>query len=163
MVPSVDDILPLCADLPLDRFAPGETLMTEGTKSGTIFVLESGTVGIEVGGVLVKRISDPGAFLGEISALLGTVHSARVYAIDEVSARSMPAREAVDNPVLLLGMARLLAARLQSMTGYLTDLRHQYADSETHLGLMSEVLSELSSVHPSWATLGSNRPDVPDY
>ncbi|MGQ0468022.1 MAG: Crp/Fnr family transcriptional regulator [Sporichthyaceae bacterium] len=159
----MDDILPLCADLPVGRFAPGETLMTEGSPSGAIYVLVSGTVGIEVGGVLVKRVSDPGAFLGEISVLLGTVHSARVYAIDDVVTRVLPATEALDNPALLLGMARLLAARLQSMTGYLADLRHQYSDSETHLGLMAEVLSELQSVRPSGASLGSNREDQPDY
>lgn len=163
MVPTVDDILALCADLPVGRFAPGETLMTEGSRSGTIFVLESGAVGIEVGGILVKRVSEPGAFLGEISALLGTVHSARVYALEECRTRVMPATEAMNNPALLLGMARLLAARLHSMTGYLADLRQQYSDSETHLGLMTEVLSELSSVRPSVASLGSNRPDVPDY
>lgn len=159
----MDDILALCADLPIGQFAPGETLMTEGSRSGTIFVLEEGVVGIEVGGVLVKRVSDPGAFLGEISALLGTVHSARVYAIEECRTRVMPAQDAVNNPALLLGMARLLAARLQSLTGYLADLRHQYSDSETHLGLMAEVLSELSAARPSGASLGSNRPDVPDY
>ncbi|MGQ0846109.1 MAG: Crp/Fnr family transcriptional regulator [Sporichthyaceae bacterium] len=159
----MDDILPLCADLPVSQFAAGEDLMAEGTTSGTIFVLEAGTVGIEVGGVLVTRVSQPGSFLGEISALLGTAHSARVFAITDCRARSMPASQATGSPDLLLGMARLLAARLSAMTGYLADLRHQYSDSETHLGLMADVLSELTAVRPSLATLGSDRPDQPDY
>ena len=156
-------MLALCADLPISQFAPGDSLMTEGSTSGVIHVLEAGTVGIEVGGILVKRVSEPGSFLGEISALLGTTHSARVYAITECRTRTMPAAAATGNPDLLLGMARLLAARLNAMTGYLSDLRHQYSDSETQLGLMSEVLSELSSVRPGGLPLGSSRPDQPDY
>ena len=159
----MDDVLALCADLPISQFAPGDSLMTEGSTSGVIHVLEAGTVGIEIGGILVKRVSEPGSFLGEISALLGTAHSARVYAITECRTRTMLAAAATGNPDLLLGMARLLAARLQAMTGYLSDLRHQYADSETHLGVMTEVLSELSAVRPGGLPLGSDRPDQPDY
>jgi CRP-like cAMP-binding protein len=159
----VDDILALCADLPEREFEVGEVLLAEGSRSGEIYVLIEGTVGIEVGGNLVKRISDPGAFLGEISALLGTTHSARVVAISATRTKVMPAVAATTNPELLLGMARLLAARLQAMTGYLADLRHQYADSDTHLGLMAEVLSELTSVRPSGVTFGSSRSDQPDY
>lgn len=159
----MDDILTLCADLPVCQFSPGEVLMSEGTTSGMIHVLEAGVVEIEVGGVLVKRVSEPGSFLGEISALLHIPHSARVVAITDCRTRSMPASEATSNPAVLMGMARLLAARLHAMTGYLADLRHQYSDSDTHLGLMAEVLSELSSVRPSAVPLGSARSDVPDY
>lgn len=159
----MDDILALCADLPVSQFAPGDDLIAEGSKSGVIHVLESGTVGVEVSGVLVKRIGEPGAFLGEISALLDIPHTARVVALTDCRTRTVPAAAATANPALLLGMARLLAARLHTMTGYLADLRHQYADSETHLGLMADVLSELTAVRPGGGALGSNRPDVPDY
>ncbi len=159
----MDDILALCAHLPVSQFAPGESLMAEGTTSGVIHVLEQGTVGIEVGGVLVTRVSEPGSFLGEISVLLQTTHSARVYALTECRTRSMPAAEATDSPALLMGMARLLAARLHAMTGYLADLRQQYSDSDTHLGLMADVLSELNSARPSSVPLGSARGDQPDY
>jgi CRP-like cAMP-binding protein len=159
----VDDILALCADLPERTFQSGSDLLAEGSRSGEIHVLVDGTVGIEVGGVLVKRVAEPGAFLGEISALLGTVHSARVVALTACRTKVMPAAQATANPEVLLGMARLLAARLQAMTGYLADLRNQYADSDTHLGLMADVLSELTLARPSGISPGSTRPDVPDY
>ena len=55
----MDDILPLCADLPVRLFAPGETLMTEGSRSGIIFVLEEGAVGSGGGG------ADPMAYSHE--------------------------------------------------------------------------------------------------
>ncbi len=159
----MDDILALSAGLPERVFAAGEELMTEGSRCGQIFVLVSGVVGIEIGGVLVLRVSDPGAFLGEISALLGTPHSARVVALEDTRTRELPSGEVTSSPEMLLGVARLLAARLQAMTGFVVDLRRQYGDDATHLGLMAEVLSELTSARPVAIAPGSAREDVPDY
>jgi CRP-like cAMP-binding protein len=159
----VDDVLALCSHLAERDLAEGAELMAEGTRSVLIHVLVSGTVGIYVGRVLVKRVSDPGSFLGEISALLEVPHTARVVALTPCQIRTMAADAVVENPEVLLAVARLLAARLSAMTGYLVDLRNQYADSGTQLGLMSDVLSELTSVRPSRVTLGSERADQPDY
>lgn len=159
----MDEILMLCGELPEHRFPAGAELLGEGERSGQVHVLIEGTVGIEVGGVLVKRVSDRGAFLGEIAALLDTAHSARVVAVTDCRTRIMSADSITDNPAVLLAIARLLAARLNAMTGYLVDVRNQYADEPTHLGLMAEVLSELTSVRPTGFVTGSDRPDVPDY
>ncbi|MBA3745353.1 Crp/Fnr family transcriptional regulator [Sporichthya sp.] len=153
----MDEGLTLSQGLPEREFAPGEDILGEGEISGELHVLLHGTVGIEVHGVLVKRVSDPGSFLGEISALLGTTHSARVYAIESCRTRVMAADAIRSNPDLLLGVARLLAARLQAMTGYLADLRTQYADSEDHLSLMADVLSELTAARPTSIAPGSTR------
>jgi CRP-like cAMP-binding protein len=159
----MDDILSLCQDLPTREFSAGAELMVEGGSSGLIHILVDGTVGIEISGVLVKRISDPGSFVGEIAALLDIPHSARAVALTDCRTRVMQAEEITRNPAILLGVARLLAARLHAMTGYVVDLRNQYADEDTHLGLMAEVLSELTSVRPSGISPGSARSDVPDY
>lgn len=159
----MDDILALSEGLPERVFAAGEALVTEGSQSGQIFVLVSGVVGVEIGEVLVLRVSEPGAFLGEISALLGIPHSARVVALEETRTRELPSGDVTASPEMLLGMARLLAARLHAMTGYVVDLRRQYGDDATQLGLMAEVLSELTAVRPVAIAPGSARDDVPDY
>jgi CRP/FNR family cyclic AMP-dependent transcriptional regulator len=153
----VDDVLVLSHGLPEREFAAGEDLLGEGGRAGEIHVLLAGAVGIEVHGVLVKRVAEPGAFLGEISALLGSTHSARVYALEPTRTRAMAGDALLANPDLLLAVARLLAARLQAMTGYLADLRTQYADSEGHLSLMADVLSELTAARPVTITPGSTR------
>jgi CRP/FNR family transcriptional regulator, cyclic AMP receptor protein len=158
----VEEILSLCRNLPTRDFPAGAELISEGSRSESIYVLLEGTVGVVISGVLVTRISDPGSFLGEIAALLGTAHSARVVALTDCRARVLAADSIVDNPAILLGMARLLAARLHGMTGYLVDLRNQYGDEDTRLGMMAEVLSELTLVRPSGVTPGSARTDVPD-
>jgi CRP-like cAMP-binding protein len=157
------EVLELCRDLPAREFPAGSEVLAEGTRSGVVHVLTAGTVGVEVGGVVVKRISEPGAFLGEIAALLDVPHSARVVAVTDCRTRVMAADSIGENPAVLLAIARLLAARLNAMTGYLVDLRNQYADDGTHLGLMAEVLSELTSVRPTGFVGGSDRTDVPDY
>lgn len=155
----MDDILAQCQELPEREFTAGEDLLAEGERSGEIHVLVDGVVGIEVHGVLVKRVSEPGAFLGEVAALLGTTHSARVVALSPTRTRVMSASVIAGNPELLLAMARLLAARLHAMTGYLVDLKEQYADSEGHLSVMADVLSELTAARPVRITPGSARDD----
>lgn len=159
----MDEILDLCRGLPVRDLAAGEELLAEGSRTGLLFVLVDGVIAIEAGGFLIKRVSDRGAFFGEISALLDIAHTARVYAVEPSRVHLMAAAELSANPAVLLGVARLLAARLYGMTGYLVDLRHQYADSESHLGLMAEVLSELTSARPGAVASGSERDDVPDY
>lgn len=159
----MDDILAQCQDFPEREFAAGEAVLAEGQSTGEIHVLVSGVVGIEVHGVLVKRVAEPGAFLGEISVLLDTTHTARVVAVEPCRTRVMSGSVITENPVLLLAMARLLAARLQAMTGYLADLKEQYADSEGHLAVMADVLSELTSARPVRITPGSARDNYDDY
>jgi CRP-like cAMP-binding protein len=159
----VTDLAALCESLPVGEFPAGSEILSVGERSGLVHVLTEGIVGVEVGGVLVKRIGDPGAFLGEIAALLEIPHSARVVALTDCRTRVMAAELILDNPAVLLAISKLLAARLSAMTGYLVDLRNQYADNETHLGLMAEVLSELTAVRPTGFVGGSDRTDVPDY
>ena len=40
-------------------------------------------------------------------------------------------------------MARTLAQRLYHATGYLADLKAQFADRSDHFGMMDEILDEL--------------------
>ena len=60
-------------------------------------------------------------------------------------------------------IAQLLARRLAAVTAYLVDIKRQYANSDTHLGLMDQVLGNLIAMHPSLTEPGSERSDVPDY
>jgi hypothetical protein len=49
------------------------------------------------------------------------------------------------------------------VTAYLVDIKRQYADSNSHLALMDQVLGNLVAMHPSTIKPGSERADVPDY
>jgi CRP/FNR family transcriptional regulator, cyclic AMP receptor protein len=160
----MDDVLALCSGLPSRTFEPGEVLLTEGGR-GEMFVLVNGRVEVRKGQVTVTSVSEPGSFLGEMAALLGTAPSADVVAVTptEVLVVEDAAASVAENPELTLAIARLLARRLQAVTSYLGDLKRQYADLDGHLSMMDTVLSELTSMRPREIEAGSERDDVPDY
>jgi CRP/FNR family transcriptional regulator, cyclic AMP receptor protein len=161
----MDDVLALCGDLPVRTFDPGEVLLAEGARGAAMYILVAGRVEVRKGSVTVTSVSEPGAFLGEMAALLGTPTSADVVAVapTEVLVVEDAAASIVDDPQLTLAIARLLARRLQAVTSYLGDLKRQYAEVDGHLAMMDTVLSELTSMRPREIEAGSERDDVPDY
>lgn len=161
----MNQVLAVCAQLPVLAVATGGLLIQEGVRTDRLYVLKSGAFEVVRNGVRVVAISEPGAFLGEISALLGSAPTADVVAtrdsvvhvVDNATA-TVQAR-----PDLAYAIAQLLARRLSAVTAYLVDIKRQYADSNTHLALMDEVLGNLIATHPVVAKLGSERLDMPDY
>jgi CRP/FNR family transcriptional regulator, cyclic AMP receptor protein len=161
----MDDVLTLCAGLPTRTFEAGEVLLVEGSSSDAILVLERGAVEVRKEGAALLTIDAPGAFLGEISALLGTPRSADVVAVAPTEVRVIedPAAALTADPQLVLAIARLLAHRLRASTSYLADLKQQYGGAGGHLALMDQVLSELTAMRTTSLAPGSEREDVPDY
>ena len=66
------NVLDLCSGLPELRITRGQTLIEESVRSDRLYVLKSGAFEVVRSGVRVVAIRDPGAFLGEISAVLGS-------------------------------------------------------------------------------------------
>lgn len=161
----MNDVLALCGDLPEICVARGDTLIEEAVRTDRLYVLKSGAFEVVRNGIRVILVSEPGAFLGEISAVLESAPTASVvatqdsivHAIDDASASVRT------NPALTCAIARLLARRLTAVTAYLVDIKRQYADSNTHLALMDQVLGNLVAMHPGDHKPGSERSDVPDY
>ena len=136
-------MLKLCAHLPEVIFGPGEVVLREGQQSGGIWVLVSGTLQVRKGTAVVNIVSEPGATVGEVSVLLGCTHGATVQATE----RSVM-RHAADGRALLArdpAIARMvavgLAERLNLVTSYLSDLKHQ-TDGLHGLVLVSDVLHQ---------------------
>ena len=159
------DVLDSSEKLPLRRIPKGDALICEGVLHDSIFILQSGRFEVVRDGVRVIEISEPGAFMGEISALLGGIPTANVVALEDSEVRVIDnaGRAVQDQAWLTLGIARLLARRLSAVTAYLVDIKRQYADSETQLGLMDQVLGQLMASQQNDQRMGSERRDVPDY
>lgn len=158
--------LDLCQGLPTQRVAEGETLLEEGQRTDRLYVLQSGSFEVVRTGVRVIRVSEPGAFLGEMSAVLDAAPSASVVATADSTVHVIDqACSAVrSNPALTLLIAQLLARRLQAVTAYLVDIQQQYAGTDCHLALMDQVLARLMDMQAGAALApGSERRDVPDY
>lgn len=159
----MSNMLKLCSHLPEVEFAGGDTVVHEGSKSGSIWVLVSGALQVRKGAVVVNTVTEPGATVGEISVLLGSAHGATVVATE----RSV-LRHAADGRVLLArdpAIARLvavgLAERLNFVTTYLCDLKLQYGDAPG-LAMVSDVLHQLSQHQGPAARPGSARDPDPE-
>ena len=159
------NVLAMCGGLPERDFARGQTLIEEGVRTDRLYVLKRGAFEIVRGGVRVVTIDQPGAFLGEISAVLGSAPTASVVATADSAVHVLEAAVASvrNHPDLLYAIAQLLAQRLSAVTGYLVDIKRQYAGTDTHLALMDQVLANLMAMQPGGTQPGSQRNDVPDY
>jgi CRP/FNR family cyclic AMP-dependent transcriptional regulator len=163
---AMSNVLALCSSLPELHVPAGTRLIEEGVPMGRIYVVKRGEFEVVRDGVRVVVISEAGAFMGEISALLGSAPMADVVAMQESTVYVVDDAEAATHrdPQLTYAIAQLLARRLQAVTSYLVDIKRQYADSDSHLGLMDQVLANLMAIQqPSTLDSGSERRDVPDY
>lgn len=161
----MSNVLSICSGLPELRVARGGTLIEEGVRTDRLFVVRTGAFDVVRQDVRVTRVAEPGAFLGEISAVLGSAPTADVIASEDSVVYVIEAASAAvrSRPDLTFAIAQLLARRLAAVTAYLVDIKRQYADSGTHLALMDEVLGNLVAMHPAAVRQGSERADVPDY
>lgn len=160
----MNDMVRLSEGLPEIGFAPGETVVHEGGEAGGIWVLVSGELRVRKGSVLVNSITRPGALIGEVSLLLASVHSATVESVGHSRLRYAADGRALltRDPAITLLVAAGLAERLNFVTTYLADLKHQYGDAPG-LTMVSDVLQQLARVQGPPARPGSVRDPEPEY
>ena len=161
----MDVFLDLADGLPRRTLAPAEVLLREGDVGGTFFILLDGALRVEKRGTPITAITEPGACVGEVSLLLDVPATADVVAsqTSTVAFVADARRMLAEKPDLALGLARLLAARMQRMTTYLADLQHQYADHDGGLGMVDAVLGSLMHKPGPRSELGSERDPEPEY
>jgi CRP/FNR family cyclic AMP-dependent transcriptional regulator len=118
------------AALPLKSYGAGETVFTEGTQTGQLFILKSGAVSVVKGGTEIATVAEPGAIFGELSALLDQPHTANVRTLQpsQFHVADAVALLAKDS-VALLYVAMILARRVDHANRALIDLK-----SELHAG-----------------------------
>lgn len=151
-----------CTGLPEASFPAGSELIAEGAPGGRLLVLVDGAVTVLRGKVEVASVDEPGAIFGEMSLLLGVPNTATVttardsqFIVIEDGAAFMR-----ENPDVTLHVCRMLALRVNLLSGYLADLKTQFAGDEGHLGMVHEILCGLCQHPHSDVTLGSDR--LPD-
>jgi CRP-like cAMP-binding protein len=161
----VEELLLIARGHPHRPVAADEVLIVDGDPVDALYVLLEGVLRIEKSGMPIAVASEPGTCVGEMSLLLGIAATADVVA-------SEPSVVAViaDASALLEGesglpvaLARLLATRLHVMTGYLADIKNQYADHEGGLGMVDVVLGSLMRGSGARSELGSARDPEPEY
>ena len=157
-------MLALSAHLPEIEVGAGHTLVEEGQRGGSVWVLVSGSLQILKGGVPVNTITEPGALVGEVSALLGVDHGATVVTTETTRLRCAVDGQALllDDPTVTRLLAVTLAERLNHVTSYLVDVTHQYVESPG-LTMVADVLHHLVHRQGPTARPGSQRDPDPEY
>jgi len=160
----MEELLALAAGHAQRTVEAGESLIVDGEPAHPLYVLLEGALRIEKGGALIAMITDAGACVGEMSLLLGSNATADVVASERsVVAVIEDAASMIEETGLAVVLARLLASRLHVMTGYLADIKIQYADHEGGLGMVDVVLDSLMRSSGTRSRLGSERDPDPEY
>jgi CRP/FNR family transcriptional regulator, cyclic AMP receptor protein len=141
----VDELLALCADLPIETIRAGDPLIEFGAPPSRMYLLVSGEVTIERDGVPFARIDHPGAVFGEMSVILDRPATATVRAGSDVEVYAIddPDRFLREQPGAALAVLRMTASRLDGLTHYLVDVKQQFADDESHFGMLGQILDTL--------------------
>jgi CRP/FNR family cyclic AMP-dependent transcriptional regulator len=161
----MQEMLALADGFPTRTLAAGEVLLVDGHPVPELYILLEGTLSVAKGGVAIATITEPGACVGETSLLLGVPATADVAAATSAQLAVIDDARALleTNPTLPIALAQMLAVRLQAMTTYLADLKHQYADHEGGLGMVDVVLGTLMQTSATRTQLGSDRDPDPEY
>lgn len=141
-----DHLLQLLSEHPVRQIEAGNDILVEGECSGVLVVLKEGSVEVLKGESVIARVGSPGAILGEISILLDRPHTATVRTLEPTTLFVIENPEAflTAHPEVNTEISRVLATRLDLMTNYLADLKQQFAEESSHLGIIDEVLASLT-------------------
>jgi len=158
------DMLSLSTGLPERIFEVGEAVVEEGGVAGGMWVLVSGALQVRKGSALVNSITRPGALVGEISVLLDVPFSATVEATERSVLRHVVDGHALlrSDPAIAMLVAQGLAERLNFVTTYLADLKHQYGNAPG-LSMVSDVLHRLGHGQGRVVRPGSARDPDAEY
>lgn len=152
-------ILSFCQELPEATFSPGAVLLAEGERTGILYILIEGEIEVLKGDFQITTVAEPGAIFGEISVLLDIPHTATVKAL--TASRVYTVQRADEflqsQPDITYQLARLLAQRLYGVTTYLVDLKNQFEDQKSHLGMVDAVLETLVHQQDEECIPGSDR------
>jgi CRP/FNR family cyclic AMP-dependent transcriptional regulator len=141
LIPDTGVFLRRLAALPLTTYQHGETVLAAGSKTGRLLVLRKGAVAIIKEGIEVAKVTEPGAVLGELSALLDQPHTADVRALETSQFHVADAVALLtQDPVALLYVAAALARRLDGANQALIGLKSQLQVGQKTVEKIEELI-----------------------
>ena len=140
-------LLTLTFSQPTLSLEPGDVLIKEGDPGGDLYVLESGRLRVERGGVTLATISSAGSLVGEMSVLLGTENTATVRAEKPSTVRVVKDALAYleRQPLVALRVAMLLSQRLDATSALLVEAQKGKAQEPS--GVLNRLMATLAGGH----------------
>jgi CRP-like cAMP-binding protein len=130
---------------PLVSFAEGDLLLRQGSVTERLLFLSEGAVDIMRDDVILARVAEPGAVLGDMAVILGQPHSADVWAAQASRCRVIEDAKRVlrAEPALALYVMTALAGRLDAVNGQLIEARARLGEAGPQRGFLAETLNSL--------------------
>lgn len=138
------------AALPIATYRAGEGVLTAGSKTGRLLILKTGAVAILKGSIEIARVNEPGAVIGELSALLNQPHTADVKALEDSQFRIADAALLEKNPIAVLHIARILAERLVAIDNGFVELKKQIQAGQSP-GVLARTLETIEKTLAAWS------------
>jgi len=114
------------AALPVVTYQAGETVITEGSRTGRLLILGKGAVAIVKEDTEIAKVAEPGAVFGELSILLDQPHTADVRTLETSQFHVANAAFLfTQDPIAVLYVAIVLARRLDGANHNLIQLKSQ--------------------------------------
>jgi CRP-like cAMP-binding protein len=123
----LETFLDFCLGHNFEIFEHNKVLFKEGDKKSIFYVLLDGKIEISKGGVNVAIVTNRGALIGEMAAILGVAHTATCRSVGDAKAYAFLIDQNFlkDNPAMLLLIAQDLAKKLLKLTASLVEQKSQ--------------------------------------
>jgi CRP/FNR family transcriptional regulator, cyclic AMP receptor protein len=135
----------ILATLPLTTYRAGETILSDGSKTGRLLILKSGEVAVLKNSAVLARVDQPGAVFGELAALLDQPHSADVRALQDSQFHVADATLLKKEPTALLHVASILARRLVAANDGLVELKNEIQTGPSS-SVVRKVLAKMEQI-----------------
>lgn len=136
--------------LPIATYRAGEVVLTAGSKTGRLLILKSGAVVILKGSIEIAKVEEPGAVIGELSALLDRPHTADVRALEVSQFRVADSALLEKDPIAVLHIARILAQRLVAIDNGFVELKKQLQAGQSP-GVLGITLEKIEKILTAWS------------
>ena len=132
--------------LPVTTYRAGETILSDGSKTGRLFFLKSGEVEVLKNSAVLARRDQPSTVLGELAALLDRPHGADVRALQDSDFHVADVKLLENDPVALLGVARILARRLVTTNASLVALKNEMQTGLSPSAVRNNVIAKMEQI-----------------
>src|SRR3954452_22088089 len=140
--------------LPIATYQAGESVLAAGATTGQLLILKKGAVSIVKETIEIAKVTEVGAVLGELSALLNQPHTAEVRALEPSEFYVADAATLlVKDSIVLLYVAALLAQRLDRANGAVIELKNQFQTGQPPSKISKAIQKIQEFLAPSGADL----------
>lgn len=142
----METTLDLFKNATIKTFSHDSIIVNEGVIGKNLYILIDGNIEITKNDIFIAKIADKGAFIGEVSLLLGLPYSATCRSIGESKAYELEITPDFleRNPRLLLTIAKELAAKLNKANSFFAaSIEMQAKYNEAELRRQAEKFSSI--------------------